>query len=101
MAMNEKRWYTYILTNHTNTVLYIGVTNDMIRRLEEHRRGVGSRFTSKYRLYKLVWYEEFTSPLEAIAMEKRLKGWRREKGEVDRGAESAMARFVSDVVNAG
>ncbi len=77
--MNEKRWYVYIITNYKNTVLYIGVTNNLQRRINEHRQGIGSQFSKKYRLYKLIWFEEFTSPLEAIATEKRLKGWRREK----------------------
>jgi len=77
--MNEKRWYVYIITNYKNTVLYIGVTNNLQRRINEHRQGIGSKFSKKYRLYKLIWFEEFTSPLEAIATEKRLKGWRREK----------------------
>jgi len=77
--MNEKRWYVYIITNYKNTVLYIGVTNNLQRRINEHRQGIGSKFSKKYRLYKLIWFEEFASPLEAIATEKRLKGWRREK----------------------
>jgi len=77
--MQEKRWYVYILTNHTNTVLYTGITNDLVRRINEHRSGVGSKFTSRYRLYKLVWFEEFESPVTAISMEKRIKGWKRDK----------------------
>ena len=77
--MNEKRWFVYIITNYKSTVLYIGITNNLVRRINEHRQGVGSKFSKKYRLYKLVWFEEFTSPLEAIEAEKRLKGWRREK----------------------
>ena len=77
--MNEKRWYVYIITNYTNTVLYIGVTNNLVRRINEHRQGIGSKFAKRYNLYKLIWFEEFASPVEAITAEKRLKGWRREK----------------------
>ena len=79
IVMQPEVWYVYIMTNHTNTVLYTGVTNDLVTRIHEHRSGVGSKFTKKYRVYKLVWFEEFESPVTAIEMEKRIKGWRREK----------------------
>lgn len=75
-----KIWYVYIITNYTNTVFYTGITNDLIRRIWEHRNGfIKNSFTSKYRLYKLVWYEEFTDPYEAILMEKKIKDYRRDK----------------------
>ena len=72
-------WYVYILTNYTNTVLYIGVTNNLERRLKEHIRYKGDSFVKRYRLYKLVWVEEFCSPSQAIEIEKKIKGWIREK----------------------
>lgn len=76
----NKRWYVYILTNYTNSVLYTGITNDLGRRVEEHRTGiVVSSFSKRYRLYKLIWYQEFDHPDEAIRLEKTIKGWRREK----------------------
>ena len=69
-----------MLTNYTNTVLYIGITNNLERRIEEHKLHIlSSSFTSRYHLYKLVWYEEFSSAIEAIAAEKKLKGWIRKK----------------------
>ena len=68
----------YILASHSG-VLYVGVTNDLQRRLLEHRQGIGSAFTSHYRVTKLVFYEVFDSPADAIAAEKRLKGWSRAK----------------------
>lgn len=72
--------YVYIITNFTNTVLYTGVTNDLERRINEHTNGYSKNsFTQKYRLYKLIWFQEFKSPLEAIEAEKKIKGWRREK----------------------
>lgn len=72
-------YYTYIATNVHNTVLYTGVTNNLERRMYEHANKFVPGFTSKYNVKKLVWYEEFLDPLEAIAAEKKIKGWRREK----------------------
>lgn len=76
----DKKWFVYILTNYTNNVFYIGVTNNLERRVWEHKNKINtSSFTSKYRLYKLVWFESFSSPQEAIIVEKKIKKWRREK----------------------
>lgn len=73
-------WYVYIVTNYTNSVFYTGVTNNLQRRIWEHKQGfIKSSFTSRYRLYKLVWFEEFTTPSEAIESEKKVKDLRREK----------------------
>ena len=72
--------FVYILTNHTNTVLYIGVTNNLIRRISEHILHFSTNsFVTKYHLYKLVWFQEFKTPVEAIEIEKKLKGWKRYK----------------------
>lgn len=62
-----------------NTVLYTGVTNNLERRMYEHTNKLISGFTSKYNVNKLVWYEIFSNPREAIAAEKKIKGWRRDK----------------------
>lgn len=70
-------YYVYILTNKTNRVLYIGVTNNLERRLLEHRNGVNEGFTKKYHVHKLVYYECFSNPNDAIKREKYLKGWTR------------------------
>lgn len=73
-------WYVYIITNHHNTVLYAGITNNLERRIQEHKKGrIKSSFSKKYRLYKLLWFEEFNSPDEAIEAEKKIKGWNRKK----------------------
>ena len=72
-------YYLYILTNKTNTVLYIGVTNDLHRRLYEHKNGQIEGFTKKYHTHKLVYYEEHAEITEAIAREKQLKRWTRAK----------------------
>lgn len=75
-----KNYYVYILTNYTNNVFYTGVTNNLQRRILEHKTKVSPKsFSAKYKLYKLLWFEEFYSPLEAIAAEKKIKDFRREK----------------------
>ncbi len=72
-------YYVYILTNKTNTVLYTGITNNLERRLYEHRNKVHAGFTSKYNVNKLVYYTLADDVNEAIAFEKQIKGWRRSK----------------------
>ncbi|MFN3653045.1 MAG: GIY-YIG nuclease family protein [Armatimonadota bacterium] len=67
---------TYILASRTRK-LYVGVTSDLERRILEHRSGTGSEFTRRYRIFRLVWYEHFDSPIAAIEAEKRIKGWTR------------------------
>ena len=62
-------------------MLYIGITNDLYRRYMEHKNGIVEGFTKKYRCNSLLYYEEFTDVEEAIAREKELKGWSREKKE--------------------
>ena len=71
--------WIYILTNYTNRVLYTGVTNDITRRTFEHRLKTDSGFAEKYNAYKLVYVEETNSTEEAIAREKQIKGWSRQK----------------------
>ena len=73
-----KQYSVYIMTNESRT-LYIGVTNDLARRMQEHKQKLVPGFTSKYNIAQLVWYENFGRPSDAIAREKQLKGWRREK----------------------
>ncbi len=68
----------YILASRGGTI-YIGVTSDLQRRVHEHREGLVPGFTSRYNVTRLVYFEEFPTMLEAIAREKQLKGWRREK----------------------
>ena len=72
-------YYVYILTNVLNTVLYIGFTSDLTKRIYEHINGSKEGFTSKYRVNKLVYVENFAHPDSAIAREKQLKSWTREK----------------------
>lgn len=72
--MGQKNYFVYILTNHLKTVLYIGVTNDLSRRVMEHKERRGSEFATRYQLTKLVYYEETTDVLAAIQREKSIKG---------------------------
>ena len=71
--------WVYILTNHTNHVLYTGVTNDIERRTFEHRMSQSNGFAERYNAYKLVYVEETNSIIDAIAREKQIKGWSRKK----------------------
>ncbi len=70
--------YIYILSNERRSVLYIGVTSDLYKRVAEHKSGRGSVFTQKYNLKVLLYFEEFSSIDQAIAREKQLKNWHRE-----------------------
>jgi putative endonuclease len=77
--MEERRYWVYILVSASGNAMYIGVTNNLEKRLREHRTGKGSVFAKTYRANKLVYAEEYESPSDAIAREKQLKGWRRER----------------------
>ena len=72
-------YYIYIMSNLNNTTLYIGVTNDIERRVKEHKSGTITGFTQKYNCVKLVYYEKYSDIEQAIEREKKLKRWRREK----------------------
>ena len=76
-----KVYYTYILHNPINNVLYIGITNDLSRRLAEHRNEIADSFTKHYHVHNLVYFEEYSSPQDAIFREKQLKKWKRAKKE--------------------
>lgn len=69
--------YIYILTNKNHSVLYIGVTSDLVKRIYEHKNSLVKGFTKKYNVDHLVYYEEFSDILEAITREKQLKKWNR------------------------
>ena len=73
----SRSYYVYILASQRNGTLYIGVTNDLERRVFEHKRGDGGGFTRKYHVHRLVWFQEFGDIHDAIAREKQLKGWNR------------------------
>ena len=73
-----RTYYVYILANRKNGALYTGVTNDLIRRVHEHKEGVVEGFTQKYGVKTLVWFDSTGSVEGAIQTEKRLKNWKRE-----------------------
>ena len=72
-------YFVYILANWDDTVLYIGVTGNLPRRLYEHRNGLVDGFTKKYNVHKLVYYEQTNDVYSAISREKQLKHWSRAK----------------------
>ncbi len=72
------QYYVYIMSSWTRT-LYIGITNDLPRRVGEHKQSAGSSFASKYRVTRLTYFEDMSRVQDAIAREKEIKGWRREK----------------------
>jgi len=79
MIMALKEYCVYIMTNKSNTTLYTGVTNNLHRRVYEHKNNSGSGFTTKYKLQKLVYYEVTTDINAAILREKQIKGGSRQR----------------------
>src|SRR5258706_14211686 len=75
--MKQHRYFVYILASEQNGTLYIGVTNDLVRRVWEHKHNVADGFTKKYSIHKLVWYQETNDIEAAIEKEKQLKVWKR------------------------
>ena len=74
-----KDYYVYILTTTHNKTFYVGVTNNMARRMVEHKNEVADGFTKRYHIHKLVYFEKYTDVSDAIRREKQLKGWKRQK----------------------
>ncbi|NOX88024.1 MAG: GIY-YIG nuclease family protein [Calditrichaeota bacterium] len=76
---DDKYFFVYIMTNWNNKVMYVGVTNNLVRRVYEHKNKLIDGFTQKYNINKLVYYEVFMDVRYAIEREKQIKKWRREK----------------------
>lgn len=74
-----KNYFTYIITNKVNTVLYTGFTNNLKRRIYEHKEKIYESFSKRYNVNKLVYYEIFNTPLDAITREKQIKAGSRKK----------------------
>jgi putative endonuclease len=74
----DKYYFTYILASHHNGALYVGMTNNLARRMEEHKNGIADSFTKQYQIHYLVYYEVFDNPTDAIEREKQLKRWHRQ-----------------------
>jgi putative endonuclease len=75
----RSHYYVYILTTAKNSALYTGVTNDLIRRVYEHRHDLIEGFTKRYKVHKLVYYDFVEDVMAAIAREKQIKSWKRQK----------------------
>jgi putative endonuclease len=71
-------YYVYILASREDGAIYIGVTNDIVHRVFEHRQKAVPGFTTKYNITRLVWFEVYDDPVSAISREKELKKWRRD-----------------------
>ena len=76
--MGTRSYYTYIMASRSR-VLSVGMTNNLARRVREHRRQEADGFTAQYNVTRLVWYRPFSRARDAIAAEKRIKGWTRDK----------------------
>ena len=76
--MSKRSYYVYILTNRSGT-LYVGITNDLERRVLEHRNLLIEGFTKQFNVTRLIYFEECGEVMDAIAREKQIKGWRRSK----------------------
>ena len=74
----NKNAYVYFISNSNNDVLYLGVTNNLERRIWEHKNQINSGFSAKYQCFKLVYFEQSSSIRAAIEREKQLKNWKRE-----------------------
>ncbi|NRD20093.1 GIY-YIG nuclease family protein [Winogradskyella eckloniae] len=73
-----KKYYCYILSNKNRTVLYVGYTDDLKRRVLQHQQGNGALFTKKYNIVDLIFYEEFDNSIEARNRERQLKNWHKD-----------------------
>jgi putative endonuclease len=94
-----KTYYVYIMTNKRNTVLYVGMTNNLIRRVYEHKNDLVNGFTKKYRCYKLVWYQETSDVKSAITQEKLMKRWKREyKNNAIEGMNPSWRDLYDDLI---
>ena len=97
-----KEFYVYIMSNMTNTTLYVGITNDLIRRVSEHRTYNAKSFTSRYNCHKLVYFEVFASNSAAIDREKQIKSWSRlRKDLLIDGVNSERLDLIGEIATSG
>ena len=94
--MKNHRYFVYILTNKNKTVLYVGLTNNLERRLHEHITGKFKGFTSRYNCHYLIYFEEFNNVNSAIAREKYIKDWSRKKKDALINSVNPEWQFLND-----
>ena len=87
-------YYVYLTASKKHGTLYLGVTNNLVRRIHEHKSKSIPGFTSQYNVVKLVWFECYDDPTNAIAREKDIKKWRRDWKTGDRAGEPGLAGFI-------
>ena len=75
--MSERAFWVYIMASQRNGTLYVGMTNDLARRVWQHKAGQGSQFVAKYKVTRLVWCEPHPLAIQAITREKQIKKWER------------------------
>lgn len=99
--MKSHNYFVYITTNPKKTVLYVGVTNDLENRMLEHFRNSGhpGTFAGRYYCYNLIYYERYTDINQAIAREKEIKRWRREKKKALIDILNPGWRFLNQEIN--
>ena len=93
-----QKHFVYIMTNRNKNVLYIGVTNNLRRRIIEHENGLDKGFSKKYNCNYLIYYEEFRSINSAIKREKELKGWRRSKKNTLIKSKNPQFTFLNEIL---
>ena len=91
-VMPGNQYYIYILTTTGNTALYTGITNNLIRRIYEHKNNIVKGFTMRYNVHKLVYYEVGDNILAAIEREKQIKSWVRKKSSAAKCLQPGLAR---------
>ena len=96
--MDEKNYYVYILASKRNGTLYVGVTNDLQRRIYEHKNNLIKGFTQKYSIHNLVYYEETNDINIAIEREKQIKSWSRKKKILLIEKDNPMWHDLSEVL---
>jgi len=93
-----QKHFVYIMANRYKNVLYIGVTNNLRRRIIEHENGLDKGFSRKYNCYFLIYYEKYKSINIAIKREKKIKGWRREKKDNLIASANPQLTFLNDTI---
>ncbi len=95
-----KQYYTYILTNKLNSVLYTGITEDLVKRVYQHKNKLVEGFTKKYNVNKLVYFEIFNDPLNAIKREKAIKNLlRKKKIELIKNKNAGFNDLYSEILS--